>query len=378
MIFNKNFRQLYPLFLLAITISILVCFSGDHTTTAYPSNTDPTYETAIEDESTPAEWIPVITEPVSTEPPPTPTEPALTDPAPTEPDAAIPSEPVHTHTYSKTVIQPTETKKGYTLCKCECGHSYKTNYTAALSPNLGSSQKPSLSIPDEMLNSNVLQSLEYLGVNVQTLKDSGVLFNTGYIASRTPSYAKSPVPYSRKGIGSGQQTVTDSTTPTGFAPDVAKFRQTGLDCVDFAAYYLTNYLPNIKGADISILQEMNDKYKSKFGRCYDHMDFWPKACSDLAEQGKIEMYTYKVGEDYSDVFDKIQPGALIQMGDKKDATKHYAIYAGTYNGKHFIIHSGNVNRGPEISLINYMWDDGQTAWPVAFYEFHFPSAIGTG
>ena len=148
--------------------------------------------------------------------------------------------------------------------------------------------------------------------------------------------------------------------------------------MDLAAYYLVNYLPNIKGADVSMLTEMYEKYKGRFGRCYDHMDFWPTACGDLASQGRIEMYTYEVGEDYSDVFSKIQPGALIQMGSKKDPTKHYAIYAGTYNGNHYIIHSGNVNRGPEISLINYMWDDGQSSWPVAFYEFNFPTVDSTG
>lgn len=383
MLFNRNSKLICATLLVAVILGIFVGFSSDQSKAVSPSSLSDTAIAVETVPSLPAETIPAVTESEMTEPIPTepaPTEPKPTEPAPTEPEPTVPAEPepIHSHSYTKTVIKPTTSSKGYTLCECECGSSYKTNYVSKLTTNLGSSKQPTAKIPDEMLNSDILQALSYLGVNVQKLKDNGVLFQTGYIASRTPSYAKSPVPYSRGGNGSGLQTIADSTTPTGLAPDIASFKKTGLDCVDFAAYYLVNYLPNIKGADVSMLTEMYEKYKGKFGRCYDHMDFWPTACADLASQGRIEMYTYDVGEDYSDVFSKIQPGALIQMGSKKDPTKHYAIYAGTYNGNHYIIHSGNVNRGPEISLINYMWDDGQSSWPVAFYEFNFPTADSTG
>lgn len=287
------------------------------------------------------------------------------------------TEPIHTHTYKKTVVKPTPAYRGYTEYRCECGESYRNHYTDSTLSAVTDVKFDLSDVPAQMLNSDILQALEYLGVNVQKLKNSGVLYRLNFIGSRTPNYARSPIPYSASGSGSGQQTVADSSTPTGLAPDLSAFRKTGLDCVDFAAYYFTNYLPNIKGADISILEAMNEKYSDYFGRCYDHMDFWPKACSDLAKQGLIEAYTYDVGEDYTDVFSKISPGTLIQMGNKKDPTKHYAIYAGSFNGNHYIIHSGNVNRGPEISLITYMWSDNPTnrdSWPVAFYEFHFPTA----
>ncbi len=36
----------------------------------------------------------------------------------------------HTHKYSKAIVKPTCTKKGYTLNKCFCGKSYKSNYTS--------------------------------------------------------------------------------------------------------------------------------------------------------------------------------------------------------------------------------------------------------
>ena len=39
---------------------------------------------------------------------------------------------IHTHSYTKTVVDPTPYEKGYTLYTCECGHSYKDNFTSPL------------------------------------------------------------------------------------------------------------------------------------------------------------------------------------------------------------------------------------------------------
>lgn len=42
----------------------------------------------------------------------------------------------HIHTYTRTVIAPTETSQGYTLYTCTgCGHSYRDNYTSKLAPS---------------------------------------------------------------------------------------------------------------------------------------------------------------------------------------------------------------------------------------------------
>lgn len=43
--------------------------------------------------------------------------------------------PSHTHSYSKTVTNPTCDAKGYTTYKCSCGHSYTGDETAALGHN---------------------------------------------------------------------------------------------------------------------------------------------------------------------------------------------------------------------------------------------------
>ena len=41
----------------------------------------------------------------------------------------------HVHSYTKTVVKPTATTKGYTVYTCACGHSYKDNYTDVLPLN---------------------------------------------------------------------------------------------------------------------------------------------------------------------------------------------------------------------------------------------------
>ena len=72
---------------------------------------------------------------------------------------------------------------------------------------------------------------------------------------------------------------------------------------------------------------------------------WQKALNKLASQGKVE----KVGTSPSNVdYSKLTPGDIIIFGNSSSSHVHAAIFAGVYNGKHFIIHVGN-ERGPEIN-----------------------------
>ena len=67
---------------------------------------------------------------------PQPTDPKPTDPKPTEPEPSVgptgPTEPDHMHGYNIQRVEPTCTEQGYTLYTCECGASYKEDYTPAL------------------------------------------------------------------------------------------------------------------------------------------------------------------------------------------------------------------------------------------------------
>lgn len=233
-------------------------------------------------------------------------------------------------------------------------------------------------IPEEMLDNSILRALAYTGFNVQYLKDKKVLYNTSYIGSALKNNAPdvlSGIPYSHDGSGSGLQTVKDSSTPTGLAPDIAHFRDvTGLDCADFCAYYLCNYLPNIEGIDTSIFQD----YRKELGYRPDDMRFWMAACADMDEKGLCDAY-YLTPEDsrnnteaYQEALANCKPGDLIRMGTETKDWVHYAIYAGTYNGEHYCIHVAN-DRGPEISIIRYQDNPSSSKWsvPLAFYHFYW-------
>ena len=232
-------------------------------------------------------------------------------------------------------------------------------------------------IPEEMMDSYILRALAYTGYDVAYLKSIQKLYNKSYIASSLKKNAPdvlSGIPYSSDGSGSGLQTVTDKSTATGKAPDIKYFKnQTGLDCADFAAYYLCNYLPNIEGIDTSMFDEM----KTKYGYRQDDMRFWMKGCEDLARQGRCDAYLLDSKDyenntaDYQNAIANCRPGDLIRFGTSTEDWVHYAIYAGSYDGEDYIIHVAN-SRGPEISLIRYMTDSSsKTSVPLAFYHFYW-------
>lgn len=232
-------------------------------------------------------------------------------------------------------------------------------------------------IPEEMLDNSILRALAYTGYDVAHLKSIKKLYNKSYISTAildTAPDVLSGIGYSSDGSGSGLQTVTDKSTPTGKAPNIPYFRdETGLDCADFIAYYLCNYLPNIEGVDVSMLDEMKDKY----GYRQDDMRFWMAACEYLAGQGRCEAYLLDTDDfenhssAYQNALASCVPGDLIRFGTDTNDWVHYAIYVGSYDGEDYIIHVGN-SRGPEISLIRYMASgSGKASVPLAFYHFEW-------
>ena len=89
-----------------------------------------------------AEDLP-ITEPTEEEPTTEePTEETAPEEAPT-PEAEKEEEkkeekaPAHTHSYTKKVVKPTCTTKGYTLHTCSCGKSYKDNTRSTINHSFG-------------------------------------------------------------------------------------------------------------------------------------------------------------------------------------------------------------------------------------------------
>lgn len=82
--------------------------------------------------------------------------------------------------------------------------------------------------PAEMWDNDVLDSLQYIGYDVAYLKSINRLYDYNYMASRLLTNAPealSDVGYSGAVWVNGDGTVEDSTTVTGYAPNVARFEK---------------------------------------------------------------------------------------------------------------------------------------------------------
>ena len=228
---------------------------------------------------------------------------------------------------------------------------------------------PASDIPESMLDNSILRALEYTGYDVQKQKDNGTLYQYGYYSSRLENNAPEILSDIHYGYSmSGKETVADSSTLTGRAPAISRFEQSGLCCASFVTYFLCNYLPNIEGADTQfILDAIND-----VGTNSQSVPTWRTALDKLASQGKID----KVGTSASSsVYSKMIPGDVIMFGNSTERNVHIAIYAGAYDGRHYIIHVGNA-RGPEISTVENMGNSvngNKASFPNAFY--HLPDEI---
>ncbi len=216
-------------------------------------------------------------------------------------------------------------------------------------------------LPENMTNHSILRALEYTGYDVQQQINDGTLYQSGSYGSRTPSDVLSGIGYGTS--PSGKETVADSSSPTGKAPDMARFRQYGFCCASFVTYYVCNYLPNVEGVDTSLISDAIDAT----GWNSQAVVTWQNALNGLVSEGKIE----KIGTSASNVDrSKLTPGDLIIFGNSENSHVHIAVYSGTYNGVDFIIHVGN-DRGPEISRVDWMGQAGdKSSYPNAYY--HLP------
>ncbi len=225
---------------------------------------------------------------------------------------------------------------------------------------------PASDLPANMVDSAILRALEYTGYDVQAQKDNGTLYQSGSYSSKTPANIRSNIHYGT--ALSGKETVANSSTKTGLAPDIAKFEQYGLCCAGFVTYYVCNYLPNIEGVDTQfITNAINATVWNS-----QAVVTWQKALDNLIAAGQIE----KIGTSPSNVNrSKLAPGDLIIFGNDEDSTTHIGVYSGTYNGRDFMIHLGN-DMGPEIMPVDWMSNSSngaKTSDPNGYY--HLPQDI---
>ena len=90
---------------------------------------------------------------------------------------------------------------------------------------------PASDIPDKMLDNPIVRALAYTGYNVQKQKDNGTIYQTGHYAGALKRNALDVLSDIHYGTAtSGKETVSDSSTLTGKAPNIARFEQYGLCC----------------------------------------------------------------------------------------------------------------------------------------------------
>lgn len=198
---------------------------------------------------------------------------------------------------------------------------------------------PASDIPSEMLNNDFLDALAYTGYNVQGQKNDGTIFKK--YSSQATAYG-SNISYGLTKYGT--ETVANSSTKTGRAPDIAGFESSGLCCASYVSYVYYNYLPNIKGIDTSSLTRPTN---TRLAQAYED------AANKWVAEGKARRIAFTQNSAGAlTPAEKIPIGSIITFKRISNGTiGHVAIYAGEYAGKHFTTHVG-TSRGPEITLID--------------------------
>ena len=198
---------------------------------------------------------------------------------------------------------------------------------------------PASDIPDEMLDNVYLDALAYTGYQVQAQKNDGTIYKT--YGSRASAYG-SNISYGLTKYGT--ETVTKSGTATGLAPDIAGFESSGLCCASYVSYVYYNYLPNIAGINTSdVAKPSNPRSASSYNTA---ANAWVNAGT-----ARRISFTQSSNGDNFNSSEEIPIGSLIIFKHiPTGGIAHVAIYAGYYNGIHFVTHVGN-DRGPEFSTI---------------------------
>ena len=205
---------------------------------------------------------------------------------------------------------------------------------------LNLSAAPAADIPSKMLDNIYLDALTYTGYKTDVQKADGSIFKT--YSGNAPASVRSGIGY---GTGpSGLETVSASTK-TGKAPDISKFKSGGLCCASYVSYVYYNYLPNIAGMDVSkIPQPANPRSPVSYNTA---VDGW-------VANGGAGKIAFTQGTNSFTPAEEIPIGSLIIFKHKTTGEiAHLALYAGYYEGKHFVTHVGN-ERGPEISTVEGM------------------------
>lgn len=374
---------------------------SSETTATQPTDATEPVSTEASDPTEPVEpeetTEPAVTEETESEPTDTPTTPDVTEPeateTPTEPtEHTEPTEPLTPEEqdmirWAELEAQLPDPIEEYFPFAPEIKYPYGEPQDNFYPSSLFEADPYALmpladmsAIPDNMYDNAILRALAYTGYDVQWLKNNGFLYVAEYVSSNINNYR--PAVLSDIGYDdyapflNGDETVADSSTVTGRAPNIASFESSGLVCASFVSYYINNYLPNIEGYNTSHIHEAI-KATTSTGTGYSTASVWSweTGLTNLANTpgSGVTKYTNET-EGYANLV----PGDIIVFSRDGELV-HVAIYAGTYSmwnirgtnrgEKHFIIHVGN-SRGPEISTTEYLAKSGTAKSSVATAWYH--------
>ena len=263
-------------------------------------------------------------------------------------------------------------------------------------------------IPEYMLEDNLaLDALEYIGYDVQALKDNKVLYHPDYVglhlASSQYLLQEDPIltyiKYSDSGAPGASEKRAETpeelaATQTGWVPDVDRFKygnsnwKPGMSCTSFVEYFVFGYLKHIVGKDVKYIEQAyNTAHANIQNKTSKYPDTWTEMCEGtgkLIANGKVTHYSIDLESskdqtaEYNAIWRKIGPGTIIRFGNDTSPYIHYAVYLGTYNNLHYVAQVGGGDRGPEIFIAEQMAyrNDGKTSFPIDFYDFKFKDPYG--
>lgn len=261
----------------------------------------------------------------------------------TPPEDNISTEDAVSSTQSAvTVTKPPKQTTVSTVSKVPAASSTNYKYNSNMSPD----------------NNVFLDALIYTGYNIQKHRVDGNMWK--YVLAGK----KRGLGYlSKIGYGGGS---SGYETDSAGKPDIAKFERGGLVCASFATYVYFNYLPNVAGIDTSSLTRPSNP---------TFANDWYTAVKDWVNKGYSEYISFssKVTGATGNSYIVFNPSRDIPIGSviifrnpKKAATygAHVAIYAGTVNGYHWLLHVGTSN-GPEFCAVERMNFGPNPRWPIA-------------
>ena len=237
-----------------------------------------------------------------------------------------------------------------------------------------SENAPHPELPNEMLESYVVDSMRYLGYDVKKQSRDRSFLQDYASGPRTPYKYLTGITYN--GTPDGTEKIKDRSTVSGYAPNVKYFKNHGLVCASYVSYYYLNYLPNIAGVDTSYIKKAIKRSGMRSQTC----DSWASAAKYLVKKGKAKVVDRSNSSLPGATLSKLKIGDLIcfSIPNMGLSCGHVAVYAGTNNeGDHFVAHVGD-DAGPVFQTLerfeNIVHQHDGCAYSVVYRFIDLPAS----